>query len=108
MLRSRRKEDVSLRGGQVAMSRWILIVSAAALLASCTRGPEYAELGRQFLLLDEPTGAMGVIDYHEADPKPSDVTLVGRVGLKNLKWSSQSAMFMLIDPTESMEGGEHV
>jgi hypothetical protein len=88
------------------MSRWTCIAGVAAvLLLGCTRGPERADLGRQFLLAEEPAGAMGIIDYHEADPRPSDVTLVGNVGLKNLKWSTQSAMFMLIDPTEAMEGG---
>jgi len=90
------------------MSRLYWIASiAAALLVGCTRGPEHAELGRRFLLAEEPAGAMGIIDYHDVDPRPSDVTLVGQVGFKNLNWSTQSAMFMLIDPTESM-AGEHV
>jgi hypothetical protein len=86
----------------------ILAIVGAGLLAGCARGPEHADLGRRFLLSEEPVGAMGIIDYHESESKASDVTLVGQVGFKNLKWSTQSAMFLLIDPTEAMEMGGHV
>lgn len=91
------------------MNQWaVWAIVGAGLLVGCTRGPQHAELGRRFLLPDEPTGAMGIIDYHESESKASEVTLVGQVGFKNLKWSTQSAMFLLIDPTEAMEMGGHV
>ena len=91
------------------MKRWTMFaVITAGLFGACARGPEHAELGRQFLLPEEPNGAMGIIDYHESDPKATEVTLVGQIGLKNLKWSTQSAMFLLIDPTAEMEAGGHV
>src|SRR5437588_6466433 len=91
------------------MSRWAtLLLAGAAAFSGCTRGPPHAELGRQFLLSDEPAGAIGIIDYHESEPKATDVRLVGQIGFKNLKWSTQSAMFLLIDPTEAMEQGSHV
>ncbi len=91
------------------MRRWAIVaVITAAFSGACARGPEHAELGRQFLLPDEPAGAIGIIDYHESEPKATDVTLVGQIGLKNLKWSTQSAMFLLIDPTAEMAAGGHV
>src|SRR4051794_13051143 len=91
------------------MNRWTtLVIIGTGLLVGCGRGPQHAELGRRFLLPDEPAGAVGIIDYHESEPKASEVTLVGQVGFKNLKWSTQSAMFLLIDPTEAMEAGGHV
>jgi hypothetical protein len=93
------------------MSRWAMLAAGAclALIASCGQQPEHAELGRRFLLAEEPAGAIGIIDYRESEPLASEVTLVGRVGFKNLKWSTQSAMFLLNDPTELMEsGGQHV
>jgi len=86
----------------------VLAITAVSLLTGCTRGPQHAELGRQFLLPEEPAGAVGIIDYHESEAKASDVTLVGQIGFKNLKWSTQSAMFLLIDPTEALETGGHV
>jgi hypothetical protein len=91
------------------MKRWVMLaILTVGLLGGCSRGPQHAELGRHFLLPEEPTGAIGIIDYHESDPKASEVTLVGQIGLKNLKWSTQSAMFLLIDPTAEMEAGGHV
>jgi hypothetical protein len=86
----------------------VLAIIGASLLTGCNRGPQHAELGRRFLLPDEPAGAVGIIDYHESESKASEVTLVGQIGFKNLKWSTQSAMFMLIDPTEALETGGHV
>ena len=76
-----------------------------AMLLGCARQPEHAALGNRFLLAEEPAGAVGIIDYHETEPKATDVTLVGRIGFKNLKWSTQSAMFLLNDPAEGMDGG---
>src|SRR3954468_13327334 len=91
------------------MMRWTILAGiCAALIAGCGRGSQHANLGRRFLLPDEPAGAIGIIDYHESEPKATDVTLVGQIGFKNLKWSTQSAMFLLIDPTEAMEVGGHV
>jgi hypothetical protein len=89
------------------MSHFTLLtaVVSIALLAGCTRQPEHAELGRQFLLAEEPSGAIGIIDFHETEPKLEEVSLVGRLNFKTLKWSTQSAMFVLTDPTEELEGG---
>src|SRR2546430_200188 len=83
-------------------------IAGAALLAGCSRGPQHAAAGRRFLLPEEPAGAIGIIDYHESEAKATEVTLVGQIGFKNLKWSTQSAMFLLIDPTEAIEAGGHV
>jgi hypothetical protein len=90
------------------MLRPTALIAVLALCLGCTRGPEHAELGRTFLLAEEPAGAVGVVDYHETDPKPTDVTLVGRVGFESLKWSKQSAMFVLDDPVAALLEGAHV
>jgi hypothetical protein len=90
------------------MVRFAILISALGLFVGCVGKPEHAELGSKFLLPDEPAGAIGVVDYHEAEEKVTDVTLVGRVGFEALKWSKQSAMFVLDDPAASLEGGQHV
>ena len=88
------------------MNRWIVLSAVGLLsLVGCGGQPQHAELGRQFLLAEEPGGAVSIIDYHDTDPKAEQVSLVGRVNFKALKWSTQSAMFTLIDPTEELEGG---
>ena len=110
------------------MCRFSIVIAAAclSLLAGCTRQSQHAHLGRQFLLAEEPAGAQGIIDFHETvgwdkassevdgpptndspvvQPQPVEVTLVGRVGFKTLKWSAHSAMFLLTDPTEELDGG---
>ena len=55
----------------------VFALFCCVLWIGCARQPEHAALGRHFLLADEPAGAVGIIDYHESDPKPADVTLVG-------------------------------
>jgi hypothetical protein len=84
------------------------VFGLVALLIGCGQSVEHAELGRQFVLAEEPSEILGIVDYHEAETKPAEVSLIGRIGFKNLKWSSQSAMFLLVDPAEVLEGGAHV
>ena len=86
----------------------LAVCGIVAMLAGCGQSVEHAELGRQFVLADEPSEILGIVDYHEAESKPTDVSLIGRIGFKNLKWSTQSAMFLLVDPAEALEGGGHV
>src|SRR5688572_30004158 len=96
--------------GEVYMLRCtaLAVCGILALLAGCGQGVQHAELGRQFVLTEEPSAILGIVDYHEAETKPTDVSLIGRIGFKNLKWSSQSAMFLLVDPAEALEGADHV
>jgi hypothetical protein len=91
------------------MMRTIRLTISTCLLslAGCTGQSQHAELGKRFLLADEPSGAMGVLDYHEAPPASPEVTLVGRVGFAGLKWSSHSAMFELRDLSDSIVDAAH-
>ena len=63
--------------------------------------------GQRFVLADEPAGAQGILDYRESKPEAGEVSLIGRVGLEKLKWSNQSAMFVITDPSEALEGAGH-
>jgi len=99
------------------MTRWNLLalVAGALMVAGCSPHaagptPEQVALGQKFLLAEEPGGAVGIIDYREAPPAEdqTDVTLVGRIGGGKLTWSSQSATFLLSDPTHEIgAGSEH-
>ena len=86
----------------------IAVCGPLVVLLGCGQSVEHARLGKQFVLTEEPSEILGIVDYHEAETKPADVSLIGRVGFSGLKWSTQSAMFLLVDPAESLEGAEHV
>jgi hypothetical protein len=86
----------------------LAVCGMVATLVGCGQSVQHATLGRQFVLTEEPSEILGIVDYHEAETKPTDVSLIGRIGFKNLKWSTQSAMFLLVDPAEALEGGGHV
>jgi hypothetical protein len=100
-----RDDGASRTGESHSMMRTIRLVIATCLLslAGCTGQSQHAQLGQRFLLADEPSGAMGVLDYRETPPETADVTLVGRIGFAGLQWSSHSAMFELRDLSESIE-----
>jgi hypothetical protein len=95
-------------------ARWLVLL---ALVAGCTTQSsapqvEHAELGRQFLLAEEPGGAVGILDYREAagasdEPAAAEVALLGRIGGGNPTWSSQSASFLLSDPSHEI-AADHV
>jgi hypothetical protein len=79
--------------------------------------PELAAAGQQFLLADEPAGAIGILEFREetaasSDEEtiaPQDVVLLGKIGGGGqATWSPTSAEFMLIDPTFELEAGDHV
>jgi hypothetical protein len=79
-----------------------------ALLAGCTQQPQISTEGKRFVFAEEPAGAQGILDYRESKPEAGDVSLIGRVGLETLKWSNQSAMFVITDPSEALDPGQHV
>jgi hypothetical protein len=73
--------------------------------------------GRQFLLTDEPAGAIGILEFREETPaevdgdsaEPRDIVLLGKIGGGGqATWSPTSAEFMLIDPTFELEAGDHI
>lgn len=93
-------------------------IATAGLLAGCsakTNSPqvtvEHAELGQQFLLAEEPNGVLGILDYREAAAGDAEgkteVALLGRIGGGNPTWSSQSASFLVSDPSHEV-AAEHV
>src|SRR4051812_240575 len=71
-----------------------------AFFIGCVRPAGISPEGRRFMLADEPAGAQGILDYRESKPEAGEVSLIGRVGLEKLKWSDQSAMFVITDPSE--------
>jgi hypothetical protein len=85
-----------------------LQLATCLLLAGCTQQTEISAEGKRFVLVEEPAGVQGILDYRESKPEAGEVSLIGRVGLDNLKWSNQSAMFVITDPSEAIESGQHV
>jgi len=103
------------------MVRLLILTAGIALLAGCAKNEqaaprvqvEHPELGQQFVLAEEPAGAVGILDFREAPPDTApptgEVALVGRIGGGQPTWSSQSASFLLSDPAhEIAEGSQHV
>jgi hypothetical protein len=98
------------------------LLMGCALHAGCSSQsaagqPELAAEGRQFLLADEPAGAIGILEFREEaaaageeeSAQPRDVVLLGKIGGGGqATWSPTSAEFMLIDPTFELEAGDHV
>jgi hypothetical protein len=100
----------------LAMTRWLVLAVEAGILlaAGCAHSAnaprvEHPELGQQFVLAQEPEGAMGILDYREAKPEADDVTLLGRIGGGQPTWSHDSAMFLVTDPTQELaDKSDHV
>lgn len=105
--------------------RWFLIgavLSACAVQAGCgsqsvAGQAELAAEGKQFLLAEEPAGAIGILEFREEaatageeeQAEPRNVVLLGKIGGGGqATWSPTSAEFMLIDPTFELEAGGHV
>ncbi|MEQ8846813.1 hypothetical protein [Botrimarina sp.] len=55
--------------------------------------------GDQFLLADEPGGAVGVIEARENTSDGDEVVLVGRIGGAADPWIEGRAAFTLLDPS---------
>jgi hypothetical protein len=90
----------------------LLVSIGLALALGCSQQAavpqvKYAELGRQFVLEHEPEGAVGILDFREAQPQAEEVALLGRIGGGRPTWSSRSASFLISDPTHEFtaEGG---
>jgi hypothetical protein len=90
----------------------MLVLAAVIVVAGCAKqdvvpSGELAEVGKQFLLADEPEGAVGILDFREATTEtPSEtqsVTLFGKIGGGTPVWSPESAMFLISDPTHTLE-----
>jgi hypothetical protein len=98
------------RIAKIAMSlfKFLAISVCFVLLPGCTQPSQISAAGQRFVLADEPAGAQGILDYRESKSEAGDVSLIGRVGLETLKWSSQSAMFVITDPSEALDPGQHV
>lgn len=86
----------------------ILLFSAATLVANsgCGKSPAMQTQttestanidGSQFMLADEPDGAVGVIAAREAAEDGAPLVLVGRVGGSDNPWIEGRAAFTLLD-----------
>jgi len=95
---------------RIAMSLFKFLTTSVclAVLVGCTQQPQISAEGQRFVLAEEPAGAQGILDYRESKTEAGDVSLIGRVGLETLKWSNQSAMFVITDPSEALDPGQHV
>src|SRR5688572_7989834 len=100
---------------------WLLSACIAAAAGCSTNSPttaaprvEFPELGKQFVLKEEPAGVIGILDYREAAgeaPAASagEVALLGRIGGGDPTWSSQSASFLVCDPSHAFaDGSQHL
>jgi hypothetical protein len=97
------------------------IMAAAAVLlallaAGCGRGSaaadaEAAGYGARYLLADEPSEAVGVLDAREdpatGDGSATDVVLVGRIGGVSEPFTRGRAVFTITDPSTGVEDEEH-
>lgn len=92
----------------------ILVVVVAIIASGCGKqaaGPqvEMPEVGKQFLLAEEPEGAVGILDFRESSAKAEtpvqaeQVTLLGRIGGGKAVWSPDSAMFLISDPAQALQ-----
>lgn len=86
----------------------MLVLAVIILAVGCAKqdvapSGELAEVGKQFLLTEEPAGAVGILDFREAASETKDVTLFGRIGGGTPVWSPESAMFLISDPTQALE-----
>ena len=84
------------------------LLSAGCGGQSVASQPRLTDEGKQFALSEEPTGAIGILEYREATSPPTEVALWGKIGGGRETWSPTSAEFMLIDPTFEMDAGGHV
>ena len=61
----------------------------------------------KFLLADEPSGALSVVELREQAKNDDDVVLVGRIGGAAKPWVAGRAAFSVVDPSLQLcdEGG---
>jgi hypothetical protein len=99
-----------LQTDKIAMNafKFIAATFTVAIYVGCVEQSQISSQGQRFVLADEPAGAQGILDYRESKPVAGEVSLIGRVGLATLKWSNQSAMFVITDPSEALDPGQHV
>jgi len=93
------------------MHAWLAVLVASLLLAGCGENGQSAQSlladgGAKFLLSEEPADVMGILDYREANPDVSEVTLLGKIGGGNPTWSPESAMFLVSDPSHEVAAGD--
>jgi hypothetical protein len=91
----------------------LVLAASTACFAGCSASseasqPELAAQGARFLLAEEPAGAVGILEFREAETTKADVVLLGRIGGGKPTFSPESAEFMIVDPTHALEaGGAH-
>jgi hypothetical protein len=92
---------------------WCVVWFLAAAGCQPSDDPQVLQQRQKYLLAEEPTGAMGVIEAHAqlaaqptADPQP--LVLVGRVGAgHDQTWDPGNAAFVVIDPAAEIPSHDH-
>jgi len=77
------------------------------LLGCGTSASRYLTQREDFLLLDEPAGAIGVLELSETIEGEQDVVIVGQIGGVTDPWSPGLANFVMADPVAIIEGEGH-
>jgi hypothetical protein len=57
------------------------------------------ELGRQYLLAEEPAGAKGVLEVHKQAKDGDVVVIIGRIGGRKKPITDDRAFFTIVDPS---------
>lgn len=93
----------------------VLVMTLALLSSGCQQAedPEVLAQRAQYLLKEEPKGALGVSEAHaqlsaqpSSDPQP--VVLVGRIGAgADQTWEPGKAAFVVVDPAADIPSHEH-
>ena len=90
----------------------LLVALTAAVQLGCSKSaePETAQkpVDAQFVLNEEPAGAIGVTELREDAGKTGDVVVVGRIGGSHDPWTDGAAAFSIVDaslkPCNEIEG----
>lgn len=68
---------------------------------------QLAAVRSQFVLSEEPAGALGVLELPESLPPNQEVVLVGQIGGVPDPWTRGQASFVVVDPIALVETGPH-
>src|SRR5687767_11941810 len=86
------------------------VVMLLAIVLGCTRSQDdaAAEAGSDFLLTEEPSGAIDVLAARKDAKDQQDVVVVGRIGGRPNPWIEGMAAFPIVDrslkPCSEIEG----
>ena len=90
----------------------LLLLGSLALHLGCSSRTEASQTplaeGKQFVLAEEPDNLFGILEFRESgETKSDDLVLLGRIGGGKQTWATNSAEFMLTDPSHQPAEGQH-